>query len=154
MPNTILLKGTPFREQAELASGQTITPGHLIDLDTSGDVIVHANAGQNHPGFVAVENDLAGDDIDDNYDTAAEKVQYDVAQRGKEYYMILKDGENVDIGDPLESAGDGTLQEHTPQAVDEGGTGTYTIYNNAIVGIALEAKAPSGSTARIKVKIV
>ena len=62
---------------------------------------------------------------------------------------ILKEGETAVIGSELESAGDGDMQVHTADTADEGldsASDTTTIYQEAIVGIALEAKDLSDSS--------
>ena len=65
-PETILLKGEPNRKERD--AGGVIIPGHLLRLDPDGDVTVHGTAeGVIGVRYFAVENDIAGDDIDDAY---------------------------------------------------------------------------------------
>ena len=103
---TITVKGEFIRKEAEAAGA--ITPGHLIEDDGNGDVIVHATAaGEGRKAF-ALENSLIGDGIDDDY-ADGDTVQYGVFTQGAEVYAFLAAGENAGIGDALVSNGDGTL---------------------------------------------
>ena len=94
----------------EYEAGGTITPGMLLKLNSSGKVVAHDSAGGNvNVVMFALENALEGKGIGDNY-SSGDQVQVWIPYRGDEVYAILKDGENVSVGDPLESAGDGSLQ--------------------------------------------
>jgi len=148
--NTIKLKKYLDVIDEFIAAG-VITPGHLLEIDSAGKVVVHNSAGGNVTPLIALEDELQGRTIDDNF-AALEPVQVWGAQRGEVAYMLLANGESVAIGDYLESAGDGTLQAHT-------GDTAGAIFGNQLVGIALEAVDMSGSSGvdpsgRIKVRIV
>lgn len=136
----------------EYTAAAAITPGQLIELTSAGKVQKHSNAGQNAIPMFALEDALQGKGITDNY-AADDQVQVWVAGRGDIVYALLKDGENVAIGDWLESAGDGDLQKHVT------GSAGVVEYPEAIVGQALEAVDLSGSsgadpaTRRILVRI-
>jgi hypothetical protein len=103
--------------------------------------------------IVAIENALEGEEIDDDY-AASDVVRFRYLRPGDVAYMLLKDGENVAIGDKLESAGDGDLQKHT---ADSAGAVEYP---EAIVGEARDALDLSDSSGadpssrRIRVRIV
>lgn len=133
----VFVKGTPERE--EFTAGGTITPGQLLEIDSSDNVIVHNSAGQNVYSLFALENDIEGDDIDDDY-ASGEQVQCAWASPGHIVNALIKDGENIAIGDWLESDGTGDLAEH---AADDS---TSTNYTNQIVGIAREALDLSDSS--------
>jgi hypothetical protein len=150
----------------EIQAGGAITPGHLIEVNSSGYVVVHATAGGNAaPIMVALEDELQGKEIGDAY-ASGNKVRVWIPQRGDQAYMLLKDGENVSIGDKLESAGNGTLQKHVAdvESFESKEPGSITVYPNQIVGAALEALDLSGSSGdessglqgahRIQVRIV
>ncbi len=140
---TIILKGSGIRKEA-IADG-AITPGHLVYLKSTGKVGVHASATGHAQIAFAVEDDLQGKAIETAYTTAT-LVQYEVMQRGSEVYAILKDGENVAIGDPLESAGNGELQKHVTDLHTDS-SDTYTGANiGTIVGYAMTAVDMSDST--------
>jgi hypothetical protein len=148
--NTIKLKKYLDVIDEYIAAG-AITPGHLLQIDSAGKVVVHATAGGNQTPLIALEDELWGKTIDDAF-ASGDPVQVWTAQRGEVAYMLLKDGENVAIGDYLESAGDGTLQKHVADS-------TGDILTNVLVGMATEAVDMSGSSGedpsgRIKVRIV
>jgi hypothetical protein len=138
-----------FRKEAKAAG--TITPGHLIQLDSNAEAVVHATAGGVLQGkLIALESQTPDDEdawsIEINY-VDNERVYYAVGQPGERYNMLLKAGENAALNAQLESAGDGSLQ------VESVGAGSLT---NSIVGVAREAKDNSGggTAVRILVEIV
>ena len=135
--NTIVKKGRGIRK--ERMANASITPGHLIELMTTNKVRVHATPGGHAQKAFAVENDLVGAGITTAYG-AASQVQYEVMERGAEVYALLANGQNVSIGAPLESNGDGTLRAYTH---DSNGLDT----TNNIVGYALDAVDMSDSSA-------
>jgi hypothetical protein len=149
-PKTVLLKGDPIRKEGK--AGGAITPGHLIDFDSSGDLVVHATAGGNAQPRFAIEEDFIGDGIDTAYADDS-NVQYVVARQGDEMYAILTTSQTIAKGAALESAGDGTLRAHTPLAIAEGGTANKTAYADAVVGYALEAVTTTSATKRIRVEV-
>lgn len=152
MTNKIVLKGDPI--QKEGTAGEVIKPGHLIEFAADGDLQKHATAGGNARAAFAVENDQLGDGIDDDYANAAE-VKYVVGRPGDELYAILEDGHEVSKGDPLESAGDGTLQPWNTegQATDPAAT---PINTDSVVAYAAEDVDTSGTptaTSRIRIEV-
>lgn len=141
--NTIRLRAqNPIRYEA-LATG-AVTPGQLLELLLTGHVQRHSGAAGKRETIFAMEDELQGKKITENYTTNT-LVQYEVAQAGDEIYAILSDGENVVIGDYLESNGDGDLQKFT---------------SGITVGVALEALDLSGSSGvdpssrRIRIRVV
>lgn len=152
MANTIVLKGDPVYKEA-VANG-AITPGHLLQFNSNDKLEVHSTAGGNAQPRFAIEESIIGDDIDDAY-APGDTVLYVVPSRGCEINAFLKNGENVAKGDFLESAGDGTLQKHTPVSINESGSATKIIYSRCVVATALEdLNNTSGSAARIIVEVV
>ena len=151
--NTIKLKNYS-KVQEEYEAVATITPGMLLEYTSAGKVQAHSSAGQNQIQMFALEDELQGKDIDDAY-AADDVVQVWIPGRGDQVYALLKDGEDVAIGDLLESAGDGYLQKHTAD-IESGGD---SIYTNQIVGEAVEALdlnlASSGlePTQRLQIRI-
>jgi len=135
--NTIILKGCGIRK--ERTANASITPGHLVEVMSTGKVRVHATAGGHAQKAFAVENDLIGDGITTAY-AAAAQVQYEVMERGAEVYALIANGQTIVIGDPLESAGNGELRKYTH---DSAGLDT----TNNIVAYALAAVDMSDSSA-------
>lgn len=138
MPNnTITLKGTGIRSEALAVAA--ITPGHLVELTSADKIQKHSGAGLAAERAFAVEDDLQGNDIDDDYSAGA-IAQYNIYRPGDEVYALLANGESVAIGDKLESNGDGTLRK-----VDTD-TSAATIEVGSIVGVAKAALDMSGSS--------
>lgn len=158
-PNTIMLSTNddvtrPLREYV-VDAGDTLTPGYLVRVKPDdGDIDLHTPAGGNAQPLFVVENPWADSftspAISQTY-TAGETAFTVLAQTGDEVYAWLASGENVGIGDPLESAGNGQLQEHTPPEVS--GTGPTTHYYKSLVGYAKEAVNASGGATRIKIVV-
>lgn len=152
--NTIILEGDPMYKKAK-ADG-AITPGHLLEKGTdSGDMKSHSTSGGNNNRAFAVEDSLQGNGIDDDYSDNNE-IKYAVCQRGVEVYAILTTSQTISDGDALESAGDGTLQKHTPPDIDSTGAfKTYTgkAYYDSLAAYAREAVTTTSSTARIKIEV-
>jgi hypothetical protein len=149
--NTVALKKYTD-SYIERVANAAITPGHLVQLMSTDKVRAHAAASGNAlPKMFAVEDELQGKGIDSAY-AQGDPVQIAICQPGDVIYALLYDGEKVDIGDALESQGDGTLRKVVADS-----TGIY--YYNQIVGIAQEAldlTSSSGAepTMRIPVMIV
>lgn len=127
----------------EYAAHEAMYPGTLVELISTDKVRKHATAQGNVLPMFALEDELQGNGIDDAF-AANDKVQVFVPQRGEMVYAILKDGENVAIGDFLESAGGGLLQKHVADTWASNNTGT--IYAGSIVAQAIEALDLSGSS--------
>ena len=136
--NTVLVM-SDFSLPKEAAAAGTITPGMLIERISAGTVRAHAAAGQNAVPLFALEDDLQGNDIDDDY-AALDNVLFRHFLPGDEVYTLLNDGETAVIGSFLESAGNGKLQVHTASSAGA------VEYPKAIVATALEAVDMSGSS--------
>lgn len=139
--------------QLEKVAVGAITPGMILEIDSAGEVQAHSTAGGNVMPYVALEDELQGNGISDDY-AADDQVQVLVAQRGDEINAILTTSQTIAVGDLLESAGDGTLQKHTPiDITDVYGTTPDKVYCRAVVGEATEAVTTTSATARIVVRI-
>ena len=141
---TVFIEGDGRR--LEFDAGGILSPGHLLERESDGDVVVHNSAGELAYRWFALEDDLQGNDIDDAY-AADERVQIIAAAPGAYINALLADGETAVIGSILVSAGDGTL------AVQSSEWGEWAI------AIAMEAVDMSDSTgadpsARIKVLVL
>lgn len=110
MSNTIKLKGCGRYEEA--FANAALTPGHLIEVMSTGKVRKHATEGGYAERAFALEDALQGKTIDDAY-AADDKVGYTLACPGDEVFAYIAAGENVAVGDRLISNGDGTLQKET-----------------------------------------
>ena len=130
MSNTILLKGRGHR--VEKIAGGTITPGMLVNRTSTDTLVAHATASGAAPKMFAVENDIVGNAITDNY-LVNDYVQAEVLYSGCEVLAFLVAGGTAVVeGDFLESAGDGSLRKFTSgviiaqvlTALDNSGGGT------------------------------
>lgn len=149
--NTILL-GDKY-ELVEHVASEAITPGHLCALHSSSGTKIkkHATAKGFTERLFAIEDPLQGKTASSvearTIDTAyanAEKVKAALVMPGVPVLAWLKAGQNVVIGDLLQSAGDGTLQKNS---------GTADLQT---VGVALEALNLSASGAvatRIRIRV-
>jgi len=145
MSKTIYLRqGQAQRVQIERRAVAALYPGHLLELTSANKVQKHSVAGGSIqiPMF-ALEDEDQGHDIDDAF-AADDLVICIIPQRGDFIQAVLDDGENVAIGDKLESAGGGLLQKHVADSADS--DDSFTGIVNQVVGIAMEAMDLSGSS--------
>jgi hypothetical protein len=131
----------------EYVANATITPGMLVEVMTTNKLRAHATASGNALPMFALEDELQGKTIDDNY-VATDQVQVWVPYRGDMVYGILKSGQNVTIGTFLVSNGDGKLKAWA-QDVSVG-----DVKPTEIIGVATEVVNASGADARIIVRII
>jgi hypothetical protein len=98
-----------FKEMT-VEAGQSILPGMLVDRNSSSNATVHGVAGGvAAPPCFAMEQELQGLGITDLL-PVGERCQFWYPVAGDEVYAILASGQNVAIGAPLESAGNGKLR--------------------------------------------
>ena len=146
----------------ELIANAAITPGMLVEEMSTGKVRAHAGEGQNLLPMFALEDELQGRDIDDNY-VAADPVQCWIPYRGDIVNAILADGEAVTRGGWLISNGDGFLKAYVAET-ESSNEQSITEYSQQIVGQSLETIDLSASSAaessgiqgeqRIQVRII
>ena len=127
----------------EYAAAAVITPGELLELTSAGTVQAHSVEGGNVLPMFALEDELQGKGIDDDY-ASGDRVQCWIPTRGDVVNAILEDGETISIGEAVESNGTGYVQAHAVDTYDSDDAGS--IYGNQIVGISLEALDLSGSS--------
>lgn len=144
--NSILLKGHYLRKEGKATVA--VKPGMLIQWDTVytsvKPTVALAGIAATRKAF-ALENDLVGQGITDQYDIN-DTVQYGIFQRGAEIQALLQTGNNVAVGDPLVSAGAGNLKK--------GGTTTLGADDEEIVGYAAEAlNNASGSDQFLRIEV-
>ena len=161
--NTIKIKKYTNVIEEILSTAVAITPGMLLELDsTAGYVKAHATAGGNAIPMFALEDELQGKEITDQY-AVSTLVQVWIPNRGDQVYAILADGNEVEIGSFLESDGNGFLQLHSVDTASS--QEAFTSYTNQIVAVSLEHKDSSGGSTdssespialakRLKVRIV
>ena len=157
MPHVIVLNGSPRYMPERLAGEANILPGHLLML-VSGELKKHDTAGGDAMGAWAVESSIPKRDapteaIDTAYDDGS-SVAWVVSDATSAINALIADGADAVVeGDPLESAGDGTVQKHVPVAIAESGSSTVTIQTEAVVGYAAEDMDNSGGTAPVRLRV-
>lgn len=142
MRNSIILKNYLNIFEEKVAIG-VITPGMLIEITSVDKVQAHSVSGGNALIMFALEDELQGKTINENY-AVADQVQLWIPQRGDQVFAILQDGENVAIGDLVESNGDGTLIKYVADTHSSAEVGT--VIPNQIIGQVLEAVDLSDSS--------
>lgn len=92
----------------EFVAGGTITPGMLLDISATNTVTAATGAGT-LPVF-ALEDELQGKGIDNNY-ASGDPVQCWIPYRGDIVNAILKSNNKVVVGDGIASNGDGKVKK-------------------------------------------
>jgi len=126
-----------FRREEAVAAG-TITPGMLVEEDSSGEFQAHSTEGGYAARRFAEIDALQGRTLDDDY-SADDLVSANVELVGNEVNAFIKAGEDIAIGDFLISAGDGTL-------IENGSESSVTTVRQ-VIGYAREAQDLTGSGA-------
>lgn len=114
-PKRIHLRG-PFAQFEEGTAAGTITPGHLVAQDSSGNYVVHPAADGPAEKLFALEDALQGKTISDDY-SSGDRVFMVVAAPGDIVYAWLSGGESVTPNEYLASNGDGTLKVSTTNPI-------------------------------------
>ncbi len=112
-PNLVFLGGGDRVEINNWAAKAAITPGMLVERDTTTAVTrwkAHATAGGGGERAVATEALMLNKGVDDAYATG-DLVEVTIARAGHSFWMIIGSGVNVVAGDGLESAGNGKLRK-------------------------------------------
>lgn len=155
MSDDAVIVENPYRYVAydEADAAAALTPGNVLEYDAAGDVQRHSTAtGPWNRLFADLAIDPDKDKVDDY--VAGERVRAFYAGAGMVVDALLAAGENAAVGDLLASDGAGALQVYTGQAVDEGGTATYTVYEDSvIVGEAVEAVDNSGGADPVRIQV-
>jgi hypothetical protein len=113
-------------QQEEALAGGTITPGMLIEMNSSAAVIAHNSEGAVAERAFAAEDALQGGIVDDDY-SSGDLVTYILPTKGACVNALLESGYSYDEGDILISSGTGTLIQASQVS-----SGT-TIYDNIAV---------------------
>jgi len=134
----------PIKRSAVIDAGNTILPGMLVALDADGEWELLTTGGGASDFYIADMNTIEQKAVTEAL-TIGDTASAFVPEVGCTYNIILKDGEDVAVGDPLTSeASSGlvvgaTLTGATPDTV---------------MFVAEEALAPSGANGRIRARYV
>ncbi len=134
-------KNDPLIEEAQVATGETILPGHLV-LKSSGEWINHDTADSGGSYYIANLNIFEQKGVSDALTVGQDSEAY-VPVPGEEYNIVVADGETVVVDSPLTSNAEGTFKVAT----------TTGATPDVVIAYALEAASPSGSTARVRARI-
>lgn len=139
--NTILIKSSPGSEWfiKERIAAEVLTPGMLLDVDSSGEYVKHPTAIGDGSPIVCVEEEQIGGLITDTY-AINDTVRAVYGRSGDEFYMRLKTGNSVTPASLLVSDGAGGLQLHAPRSVDENGSNTWTQQEQPALFRSLETR--------------
>jgi len=132
-----LLGGPPVTTEDD-AAAEAITPGELLALDGSGDLILNTEADENVVRAFALERDELGNDIDVAY-AIGDQVKVGSFKSGDHVYAWLASGQNVAKGAYLTGDAAGHLSA----------AGV-----NPRLARALEAVNATAAALRIRVEIV
>lgn len=140
--NRMIRLNSPHGRQDELVAAEAISPGHLLDVDSSGEAIKHATAGGNRPRLFALEDALRSYTIDltGNDYAADDPVQVLWALPGDKINALLTTSQTIVVGDDMTSNADGTLKKDTG--------------SDSIIGIAAEAVTTTAAVAHLAIWVV
>jgi hypothetical protein len=149
MSNVIV--GSSFNnKKEEKVAAETITPGYLIELNSDDKFQKHASPGGTAiPCFADIDK-WQGKGLDDDYESDDLVAGWypgpgDIVENA----VLDKDSPDVDVGDFLESNGDGKLRKH-----DVASSADVISKDRQIVGLAIEEVVPDGADTRFKFQVV
>jgi hypothetical protein len=110
-----IFPGTPVYGEGDAA--EVITPGHVVEHNGSGGIIKNLIAASaNVPVMVAVENDMFGGGLDDNYAVGA-RVLYQHLLPGAEFHgLVAAAAPAIAYDDWITTAAGGTLVKAASEA--------------------------------------
>lgn len=142
-PNTIVLKvGSDFRT-TERVAGAAVSPGHLVVLNSSDQLIKHNVSVGRALAMFALEKEYTANGITTAYASGDTVVAGEFDKNDEVYARVPAAAAAIVIGDVLVSNGDGTLKK----------VAASTDYGVAIALQALDNSA-GGAEAFIKCKIL
>lgn len=103
----IKLLGEPIQDEDNKAA-EAITPGMLIMANASGDWVKNTTTGRVIPRF-ALEREEMGKGIDDAY-AIGDTVKAGVFPPGTRVNALIASGQDIDVDEMIEAAGDGTVR--------------------------------------------
>lgn len=107
----------PVNRLEGVAGGASV-PGMLVKLASTGKYVVHATVDGQGELLVVGVNSFEGDDLSETVYADTNRIFMHHPQRGDKFLALIKDGENIAIGDHLASNGDGTFKKYDAPAID------------------------------------
>jgi len=138
----IFLKDNDSAIKKEALASGTVKPGFLLERTsaTADTVKAHAQSGRKTgPTLVALEDEIQGNGVADSYLTTT-RVFFKALKPGDEVVLRAANGQNIAKGDLVASNGNGYVRKALKDSSD-------TLVEDSIVGVALEAKDMSDSSA-------
>jgi hypothetical protein len=173
-PSTILINSVGQVHFKEAPANGTVTPGDFLERATDGDLQRQATSEVAGPKLIALENDLEGDSISDDY-ASGDNVRAAYLKPGDEVYAFVPaSAAAIVIGDHLVFDGTGCVIKGDKVAATALALSTANTYTDAAVNTAVNAAVDSaiegsriiataleavdnsggGSKARIKIEIL
>jgi len=144
--NVIVLRGDPTLDDTQTAA-ETITPGHLVAFDGSGNIVKHSVAAGNAQKLFAANLPERNQAIGDAFSTN-DRVRLVRAHGGVRIHaLVAAAAAAIAKGAPVESAGDGTVRALASSAA------TSEAQRDSVVGYAAEAVDNSGGGAEARIAI-
>ena len=123
-----------------VAAGETILPGMLCEVNSSGAAITHNVSGQGGYYFVADVNFIEQKGVADAL-TIGGTGQFFYPRPGETYNLVLADSETITVGEALTSDAAGAVRSALLTGAEE------------ILFYAEEAITTDGATARIRARV-
>jgi hypothetical protein len=133
----------PIKRSAKIASGVTVLPGALVELNGSGEWILHNSQGHGFDVHIADMNVIEQKAVTDAL-TAGDTAAAFVPEVGCTYNLVLAASQTIAKGAPLTSNGSGAVEAATV-------TGATP---DEVLFIAEEAVTTTGATGRIRARHV
>jgi len=130
----------PTVKEFVVASGETILPGMLCEVDGSGNAITHNVSGQGGYYFVADVNFIEQKDVTDAL-TIGGTGQFFYPRPGETYNLVLAASETITVGEALTSNAAGAVRSSLLTGAEE------------ILFYAEEAITTTGSTGRVRARV-
>jgi hypothetical protein len=143
--NTIVIKGKGIRKEFK-AGEANIMPGHILRLNSSGNVIRHNVAAGNAIRMVAVENEVVGKEITEAYANGDNVLCEHLPSGAEINALVAAAAPAILIGDFLECAADGTLRKVVTAAA------TADTQRSGVIAVALEAVDNSGGGSAVRIR--
>lgn len=124
------------KDRIEGIAGGASVPGMLVKLGSNGKYVVHATEFGDGELLVVGVDSFRGRDLSETVYADTDRIFIHTPKRGDLFLALLKDGQNVVVGDYLVSKGDGTFRKTAAPAAD-----AITPKVFAVVMDALDASA-------------
>jgi hypothetical protein len=139
-----IMTANDLADKYELPAAEAFSPGHVLYITSARKFAKHAAGGQHvAPVIVAKEDELRGNGVDDAY-VADNQAMAWICKPGAIVNMRVQDGQNLAIGDYVESAGDGTIRVYAADTFS--GAEAVSVYPMNIIGIVMKACNMSSSS--------